>query len=317
MAKPIVVITAELPASVNTALMERFDVRTATGRPVDAAFLAACDGAFAVVPSPGDRFDAAAINQLPQGLLGLASYSVGLDHIDLKAAAARGLIVTNTPDVLTDAAADIAMHLILSAARGASRAERLLREGDWTGWRPAEVFGVDLKGKTLGVIGYGRIGRATARRARAFGMRVVFFDRRGGGAVDDVAAPVADLEAFYGACDVISLHAPSTDETRGMIDARAIGAMKPGVILVNTARGDLIDDDDVIEAAQAGRIRALGLDVYNGEPAFDPRYLTLSNATLLPHIGSSTEETRAAMGAKVIENLEAMAAGMEPPDRVV
>ena len=315
-AKRIVVITAELPPAVEAALADRFTLRAAAARPVGADFLAACEGAFAIVPSPGDGFDAEAIGKLPRGLCGLASYSVGLDHIDLKAAAARGLIVANTPDVLTDAAADLAICLMLSAARGASRAERLLRDGAWSGWRPAEVFGVDLNGKTLGVIGYGRIGRATARRARAFGMRVVFYDRRGRGAVDDVADPVADLEAFYGACDVVSLHAPSTDETRGMIDARAVGAMKPGVILINAARGDLINDGDVIEAARTGRIRALGLDVYRDEPALDPRYLALPNATLLPHIGSSTEETRAAMGAKVLENLEAMAAGREPPDRV-
>jgi lactate dehydrogenase-like 2-hydroxyacid dehydrogenase len=315
--KPTIVVTAELPEQVMSALGEHFSLRRAAARPVGEEFLRACDGAFAIAPSPGDRFDAAAIAALPAGIRGLASYSVGLDHVDLAAAKARGLIVTNTPDVLTDATADLAMYLILATVRGATRAERFLREGRWTGWRPADVFGADLRGKTLGILGYGRIGRATAARAQAFGLRVIHYDRRRAGRVDHVSTPVASVSDFFAACDIVSLHAPSTGETRGMIDARAIEGMKPGVVLINTARGDLVVDDDVIEAARSGRIGALGLDVYIGEPALDPRYMTLPNATLLPHIGSSTVETRAAMGAKVVANLRAIAAGDEPPDRVV
>jgi lactate dehydrogenase-like 2-hydroxyacid dehydrogenase len=315
--KPQIVLTTDLPDEVMAALAGRFLMRRASARTVDARFVAACEGAFAIATAPGDRFDRAAIAQLPANIRGLASYSVGLDHIDLAAASARGLIVTNTPDVLTDATADIAMYLMLAAVRGASRAERFLREGGWVGWSPAQVFGVDMRGRTLGIIGYGRIGRAVARRARAFGLRVVHYDRRGAGRRDDLSEPIADLGAFYGCCDIVSLHAPSTQETRRMIDARAIESMKQGVILINTARGDLIVDEVVIEAARSGRIGALGLDVYNGEPALDPRYLSLSNATLLPHIGSSTRETRGAMGAKVLANLLAIEAGEPPPDRVI
>lgn len=312
-----VVATVEFPPAVMDRLTARFEVRRASARQVDAVFLRACEGAFAIATAPVDRFDAAAIGALPTSVRALVSYSVGLDHIDLPAARSRGLIVTNTPDVLTDATADLAMYLILAAARGASRAECMLRAGEWKGWRPSNVFGVDVRGKTLGIIGYGRIGQATARRARAFGLRTIFYDRRGLGRIDDLSEPVADLGAFYAACDIVSLHAPSTTETRGMIDARAIARMKPGVILINTARGDLVVDDDVIEAARSGRIGALGLDVFRGEPAFDARYLELANATLLPHIGSSTVETRAAMGAKVVDNLIAVDEGRTPPDRIV
>lgn len=316
MSRPAVVVTVELPSPVMDRLMERFEVRRASARQVDAQFIRACDGAFAVAAAPVDRFDAAAIAALPSSVRALVSYSVGLDHVDLAAARSRGLIVTNTPDVLTDATADLAMYLILAAARGASRAERTLRAGEWKGWRPSNVFGVDVRGRTLGIIGYGRIGQATARRARAFGLRTIFLDRRGAGRVDEVSEPVSALEAFYAACDILSLHAPSTADTRGMINAQAISQMKPGVILVNTARGDLVIDEDVIAAARDGRIGALGFDVFRGEPSFDPRYLELPNATLLPHIGSSTVETRAAMGAKVVDNLLAIAEGRPPPDRV-
>lgn len=317
MSKPAVVVTVELPSPVMDRLTERFEVRRAPARQVDAQFIRACEGAFAVATAPVDRFDAAAIASLPSSVRALVSYSVGLDHVDLAAARSRGLIVTNTPEVLTDATADLAMYLILAAARGASRAERTLRAGEWKGWRPSNVFGVDVRGKTLGIIGYGRIGQATARRARAFGLRTIFLDRRGAGRVDEVSEPAPDLNAFYAVCDILSLHTPSTAETRGMINAQAIAQMKPGVILINTARGDLVVDDDVIEAARDGRIGALGLDVFRGEPAFDPRYLELENATLLPHIGSSTIETRAAMGAKVFENLFAIDQGLAAPDRMV
>lgn len=316
MSRSSIVVTVELPETVMERLRVRFDVRRASARQVDEEFLRCCDGAVAIATAPVDRFDAAAIAALPASVRALVSYSVGLDHIDLAAARARGLIVTNTPDVLTDATADLAILLILSTARGASRAERSLRAGQWKGWRPSNVFGVDLRGKTLGIIGYGRIGQATAHRASAFGMRTIFYDRRGAGRKDPIAEPVADLGAFYSLCDIVSLHAPSTTETRGMIDRGAIAQMKSGVILVNTARGDLVVDDDVIEAARTGRISALGFDVFRGEPNFDPRYLDLPNATLLPHIGSSTLETRAAMGAKVVDNLVAVDEGRDPPDRV-
>ena len=312
-----VVLTTPLPEAVEAELVRRFSVCHASARPVGDELVGAAEGAFALVVAPGDRFDSVAISKVPRGIVGLASYSVGVDHIDLEAARGRGLIVTHTPGVLTEATADLTLHLILSAARGTSRAESALRNGAWAGWRPADVFGVDLRGRTLGILGYGRIGRAVASRAAAFGMTVVFYDRKREGAQGDTVRPVSNLGEFFAVSDVLSIHVPSTPETRGMIDEGAIEAMKPGVILINTARGDIVDDDAVIRAAESGQIRALGLDVFDGEPALNPRYLSLPNATLLPHIGSSTVETRAAMGAKVMASLEAMAVGEDPPDRVV
>ncbi len=315
--KPRIILTQALPLDVHQSLADQFDLITVSARPVRADFLAAADGAVAIVPCPGDRFDAAVIASLPASVRGLASYSVGLDHIDLSAARDRGLIVTNTPDVLTDATADLAVHLILSATRGASEAEADLRGGRWAGWRPDHVMGIGLQGRTLGLLGYGRIGAAVAKRAVAFGLKVVHYDHRGRGPVDDYSVPIASLEQFWAVSDILSLHAPSTDATRHIINRQTIEMMKKGVVLINTARGDLVDDSAVIAAAQSGHISAIGLDVYAGEPQLDPRYCDLPNATLLPHIGSSTAEARQAMGAKVLANLVAITGGMTPPDRVV
>ena len=312
-----IIVTSELPPAVDSALRDSFDVTYASAKPVERDLLQKAGKAFAVVPSPGDLFDDVALRALPDSIKVLATYSVGVDHIDIEAARSQGILVTNTPDVLTDATADAAMLLLLSAARGASWAEHCLRSGAWKGWRPAEVFGVDLRGRTLGVFGYGRIGQALATRARAFGMVVQYFDRKGQGPVDEVAHAVSDIEEFWATSDVISLHAPSTPETRYVINASSLRRMKKGVIIVNTARGDLISDDDLIASIQSDHVRAVGLDVFDGEPKIDPRYIQLQNATLLPHIGSSTEETRRAMGQKVLANLEAVARNATPPDLVV
>jgi lactate dehydrogenase-like 2-hydroxyacid dehydrogenase len=258
------------------------------------------------------------IEALPASCRILASFSVGVDHIDVAAAARRSLTVSNTPDVLTDATADIAMLLILGAMRAAWSAQTSLREGNWGHWAPTGYLGRDLKGAKLGIVGMGRIGQATARRARAFGMEVSYWNRR----AVDLPTDLADLrwerelDALFGACQVISLHTPATAETENMVDQRRIALMPKGAVLVNTARGSLVDDDALVAALISGRLFAAGLDVFRGEPALDPRYKSLPNAYLLPHIGSATHETRAAMGHKAVDNLEAFFTSGVIPDRV-
>ena len=303
--RPAIVWTADLPDDVEAMLLDRFDARLLRLRTIGAsAFVDGLDDARAIVASPGDRFDAALIAALPASIGLIASYSTGLDHIDLDAADARGIIVTNTPDVLTDATADIVLLLILATVRGAMPAARLISERRWAGWQPADILGHDLKGRTLGIFGGGRIGTATARRAAAFGLDLCYHSRSRHAPLDALgAAYIPDRTAFLGACDILSLHAPSTAETWRIIDTAAIAAMRPGAFLINTARGDLVDDDAVIAAAMDGRLAGVGLDVFAGEPQHDPRYLDLPNACLLPHIGSSTHETRMAMGRSVIDSL--------------
>jgi lactate dehydrogenase-like 2-hydroxyacid dehydrogenase len=313
---PGVIYTRRLPPAIEEELHRLFDARHVDPAGEDVA--RTLDGVWGIVVVPGTRCDAAMIARLPACVRILASYSVGVDHIDLEAAAARGIAVSNTPDVLTDATADIAMLLILAACRAATRAEHFLRSGRWRGISLLDMFGVDLAGRTLGILGFGRIGRATARRARAFGMSIVYHGPR---ARPEAVALEARYEPergdFLAASDVVSLHAPLTPATRHIIDATALAAMRPGSILVNTARGSLVDDSALIDALRRGHLRAAGLDVYEGEPDINPAYLELDNVTLLPHIGSATIETRHAMGRKVIANLTACAAGRPMPDRVV
>lgn len=301
-----VIVTGTLPAEVEQALAQRYDVDRVELRSVGIeGFLSAIGAPDGVVVQPGDPVNAELIGRLPQSVRVIASYSVGLDHVDLDAAAARGLPVTNTPDVLTEATADVAMLLILGTLRGASPAAAMLREGRWAGWQPAQVFGSDLTGRTLGIFGAGRIGTATAARAKAFGMRLIYWSGRGAsGPLDGLGAEsLPDLDAFLGRSEVLSLHAPSNDDTRGFVNAATIEKLPKGAIIINTARGDLLNDSDVIAAARSGRLAGVGLDVFAGEPDLDRGYLDLPNAFLLPHIGSATTETRAAMGQKVIEGL--------------
>lgn len=301
-----IVITANLPQSVVETLQSTYQVRQLRLREIGAeAFLAQLGEAAGIVVSPGDPVNRDLIHRLPESIKVIASYSVGLDHVDTQAAEERGLPVTNTPDVLTDATADVALLLILGALRGAAPATRLLRERQWQGWEPAQIFGRDLAGKTLAIFGAGRIGAATAKRARAFGMQVIYWSgRRQSPLLDDVgAAAVEGFDQFLAQADVLSLHAPSTPETRGLVNATLIDKLPARAVLINTARGDLVVDDDVINALQSGRLGAIGFDVFANEPAIDSRYYDLDNAFLLPHIGSSTEETRAAMGRLVLQGL--------------
>jgi len=307
-----VVYTSRLPAAIEEELETRFGARHVG--PADADFCARLTRTWGLVAGPGASLDSALIHRLPGSVRIIASYSVGVDHIDIEAARIRGIVVTNTPDVVTNATADVAMLLILSACRQASWAERRLRAGEWRGASLLDTFGVDLAGRTLGIFGYGRIGQATARRGVAFGMQIVYHGRHPRAVTDLPGARFeAQLHAFLAASDIVSLHVPLTPATRHVVDRDAIAAMRPGSILVNTARGGLVDDEALIEALRSGHLRAAGLDVYDSEPRIRPGYLTLDNVTLLPHIGTATIETRLAMGRAVIANLKAFREGREPP----
>jgi lactate dehydrogenase-like 2-hydroxyacid dehydrogenase len=273
-----------------------------------------CDG---LLVCPGNTVDAALIARLPPSVKIVATYSVGYDHIDVKAATGRGLVITNTPEVLTDATADTAILLMLAAARRAGEGERLVRAKRWDGWKPTQLLGTHVTGKRLGILGMGRIGQAVARRARGFDMQVHYYDvRRLPPELEQGATFHADPDAVLAIADVLSLHMPASAETTKFLNAQRIERLPKGAIVVNSARGALVDDEALIAALKSGRIAAAGLDVYANEPNLHPGYLTLENACLLPHLGSATLETRNAMGFRALDNLDAFFAGKTPPDKV-
>lgn len=285
--------------------------------PGDAATLISATCPEVILCSTGGLFfDRAVIEALPASVRAIATYSVGHDHLDLAAAAARNIAVFNTPDVLADSVADVAMLLILGAARRATESIALIRDRRWSGWTPTQLLGVELRGKRLGILGMGGIGGRIARRAQAFGMTLSYTNRRpvpdAGGAqfVPDAAELLAGSDVFVLAC-------PSTPETRGFINARTLALVKPSLILVNVGRGDLIVDEALTAALRENRVQAAGLDVFAGEPQFDPRYLELPNVFMLPHIGSSTIEARLAMGQALIDGLLAWRRGERPSNRLV
>ena len=317
MTRPRILLTRAWPQAVEDRLAERYDVTTnADDVPMDSAALAAAMRDHdAVCPTVTDRLPVPVIATANRRAHIIANYGAGFEHIDLTAARAAGVVVTNTPDVLTDATADIAMMLILMACRRASEGERELRAGAWTGWRPTHLLGSSLGGKTLGLIGYGRIARATALRATAFGMTVIYHSRTPADDMppDAYRATPADLAAD---ADVVSLHAPGGDATRHMVNAAFLACMRPHGVLVNTARGTLVDEDALASALTDRRIAAAGLDVYAREPNVSPALLACDTAVLLPHLGSATRETRIAMGMRVADNLDAFFAGELPRDRV-
>ena len=265
-----------------------------------------------------DRFDAGVIAALPPTLKILATHSVGLEHIDLEAAQKRGLPVLATPDVLSDSVAEMAILLMLGAARRVQEGDRLLYSGQWKGWTPTQLVGIEVTGRRMGILGMGRIGRTIARRARGFDMAVHYHNRqRLTPDLEQGATHHATLDGLLAASDVLVLAAPSTPETRGLINARTIAAMPLGAIVVNIARGDLIDDGALIAALQSGRLAAAGLDVFNGEPQLDERYKRLPNVFLQPHQGSSTLTARLAMGQILLDGIDAHFAGKRPANRVV
>ena len=314
---PTIALTRRLPQPVEADAARRFIVAAKLDDvPWTCENWAACD-ADAILCTVTDQIDAAIIASLDPRVRLLANFGGGVSHINLDAAKARAIAVSNTPDVLTDATADIAMLLLLGAARRAGEGESMMRARSWTGWTPTAMLGTHLGGKTLGIYGMGRIGEATASRAAAFGVRIVYHGRRARSDLPFDAEFIGDADAFWPRCEFLGLHAPLTDATRGLLGAAVIERLPQGAIVVNTARGELIDDNALIAALGTGRIAAAGLDVFTGEPAFDARYAALPNTFLLPHLGSATIETRTAMGLRALANADAFFAGHEMPDRVV
>ena len=310
------IVSRALPDSVMAAARDRFDVTCRdTTRPMD---LAECRAALAgydvVLPTLGDAFGADAFDGEIRAK-GLANFGVGYNHIDVGAAKSAGLVVTNTPGAVTDATADIAMTLILMTARRAGEGERLVRSDAWEGWHPVQMLGLHVTGKTLGVIGMGRIGQAIAHRCRhGFGMDVVFHNRSE--KVVDGARQLGSIAEVCAAADIVVTAVPASAETFHIVSAEALAAMRPHAILVNIARGDVVDEAALIEALQAGRIGGAGLDVYEKEPHVPEALRACENAVLLPHLGTATLEVREAMGRMALDNAIAIAEGRDPPNPV-
>ena len=318
--KPVVLVTRKLPDAVEHRLAQDFEVML---NPDDKLYsieelLRLAAEADAILPCHTEKFSAETIERLPARIKAIANFSVGVDHVDLEAAANRGVIVTNTPDVLSDATAEIAMLLMLGAARRAGEGERIMRNQEWRDWSPAFMVGRQITGKRLGILGMGRVGQVVARRARGFDMSIHYHNRKP--LADEQTAGAVyhgSVEELLGAVDVLSIHCPASDATRGLINRERLALMHADAILVNTSRGGVIDDDALVEALKSRAIAAAGLDVYNGEPDnIHPGYRELDNSFLLPHIGSATVETRDAMGFRAIDNLLAIFDGREPGDRV-
>ena len=314
--KPKLLVTRLTPPNVEARIARDYDALT---NPDDviwstAEVLKKAEGRDAILCSPTEPMPKDVIDRLPDSVKMLATFSVGHDHIDIAAAAARGIKVGNTPNVLDDATADTAMLCLLGAARMAHNATTVLRTGQWKRWEPTGLLGVHVTGKRLGILGMGRIGRALAKRARGFDMEIHYSNRsRLSPELEQGAIFHADPEEMLPHCDFISFNCPLTDKTRHFLNAERIEKLPQGAVVVNTARGPVVDDNAVIAALKSGRIAAAGLDVFDGEPNFNRAYLNLPNAFLLPHIGSATVETRDAMGFMCLDNLDAFFAGRPLP----
>jgi len=319
-ARPAVYVTRKLPDAVTARLARSYDARLNpedTVHPISEVISGAA-GADALLVCPTDKLTAEAIEVLPRSIRIVATFSVGFEHINLGAAKERGLVVTNTPDVLTDATADIALLLLLGAARRAHEGEEIIRQDAWNSWGTTYMLGVHLTGKRLGILGMGRIGQAVAKRARAFDMTIHYSNRRRLPAELEAGAIFhADPNDMLPHCDFLSINCPASPETYHFLNAERIARLPDGAIVVNTARGAIVDDEALIAALKSGKLWAAGLDVYENEPKIHPGYRQLNNAFLLPHLGSATVETRNAMGFKCVDNLDAYFAGREPPDRLV
>jgi glyoxylate reductase len=320
--RPRVIVTRALPESIEGRMAELFDAVTnrADGAMTQDALAAAMADCDVLVPTVTDRIDAELIAAAPDRLRLIANYGAGVGHIDLKAARERGITVTNTPGVLTEDTADMAMALILAVPRRLVEGDELVRSGGWTGWAPTSMRGHRIGGKKLGILGMGRIGQAVAMRARAFGLQIHYHNRHRLPQVLEAqlgATWHAELDSMLEAADILTIHTPHTGTTSGLIDARRLDLLGPGGWLINTARGEIVDNDAMIAALGDRRIAGAGLDVYVNEPAVDPRLVALDNVVLLPHLGSATFEGREDMGVKVISNIRAWADGHRPPDQVL
>jgi lactate dehydrogenase-like 2-hydroxyacid dehydrogenase len=279
--------------------------------------VSASQGCAALLCCASDRLDGATISGLSKSIRVLSTFSAGTDHIDLPAAAARSIPVCNTPDVLTEATAELSMLLILGAARRIGEGERMLRAGQWSGWAPTQLMGSGVSGKRLGIFGMGRIGQALARMARGFRMQIHYRNRTRLAPAEEAGASYhADDASFLAHCDVLALNAPGGAGTRHWLNAGRIALLPRGAVVTNAARGSLVDDTALIAALRTGHVASAGLDVFDGEPALHPGYLTLENAFLLPHLGSATIETRDAMGFLALAGVDAVLAGRLPDNRV-
>jgi lactate dehydrogenase-like 2-hydroxyacid dehydrogenase len=312
MSKPVVIVTVRLPEAVKEYAETRFEVRYDTtdalrNGPGDVA------GAAGILTSTIERYDAARIAAMPDCLRVIGTFSAGFDHIDLNAARARGIAICNTPDVLSVSTAEIGMMLILMAARRAGEGERLVRAGQWKGWLPDLLIGVQLNDKRLGIFGMGSIGRHLAKMARGFGMEIHYRNRRRlVPELEEGAVWHDNDDGFLAACDVLSLNAPGGGDTLHWLNAERIAKLRAGAIVVNTARGSLVEDAALMAALKSRHVRYAGLDVFDGEPAFNPGYLALDNVVMLPHMGSSTAEAREAMGRLAVDGIAEVLAGHTP-----
>ena len=320
--KPVVVVTRKLPGVIETRMMELFDARlNLNDEPMSRdQLIEAVRTADVLVPTVTDRIDAGILGHAGKRLRLIASFGTGVDHIDLKAAQARGITVANTPDVLTEDTADMSMALILAVPRRLAEGERLIRSGEWRGWGPTSMLGHRIWGKRLGIIGMGRIGTAVARRARGFGLSIHYHNRR-----RVAEALERELEATYwesldqmlSRMDIISINCPHTPATYHLLSARRLKLIQPHAYIVNTSRGEVIDENALARLLTAKRIAGAGLDVFEHAPAVNAKLLALDNVMLLPHMGSATIEGRVDMGEKVIINIQSFADGHAPPDRVL
>jgi glyoxylate reductase len=320
--RPKVIVTRRLPEAVETRMAELFDVElNLDDTPFDAARMAdAMARADVLVPTVVDRIDADLIAGAGEQLKLIANFGVGIEHVDLHAARARGIVVTNTPGVLTDDTADMVMAMILSVPRRLSEGEKLIRAGEWGGWAPCALRGHRITGKRLGIVGMGRIGQAVAARARGFGMAVHYHNRERlpgpvEGALEATYWPT--LDAMLPRVDIVSINCPATPETHHLFDARRLALLQRHAYLINVARGEIIDEAALADALEKGCIAGVGLDVFEGEPAINPRLLAAPGAVLTPHMGSATFEGRQAMGDKVTLNIRAWMDGHRPPDQVL
>ncbi len=317
MAKPVLLVTRRLPPAIEALAAKDYDARLTPSEVVMPDLLAQAQGADAILCCPGDKLDAATIAALPASVKVIGTFSVGYDHIDVAAAKSRGIRICNTPDVLSVATAECAMLLLMMAARRAGEGERLVRSGNWSGWAPTQLLGTQVSGRRLGIFGMGRIGRELARMARGFGMEIHYRDMaRLPPELEHGATFHDNDEGFLSICQTLSLNAPGGDGTRHWLDAERIAKLPMGSVVVNAARGSLIDDAALIAALRSGHVAAAGLDVYNNEPALHPEYRTLENVVLLPHLGSATVETRDAMGRIVISGIGSILAGETPKNLV-
>ncbi|KAA0597767.1 glyoxylate reductase [Azospirillum lipoferum] len=320
--KPLVVVTRKLPDVIETRMMELFDTRL---NPDDvpltpAQMQEAMNIAEVLVPTVTDRIDRALIEAAGPQLRLIASFGTGVDHIDLKAARERGIIVTNTPGVLTEDTADMTMALLLATARRVAEGERLVRSGQWTGWGPTTMLGHRISGKRLGILGMGRIGSALAKRARAFGMSIHYHNRRRvhPELEQELEATYwSSLDQMLARMDIVSINCPHTPATYHLLSERRLKLLRPHCYIVNTSRGEVVDEVALTRMLSKGEIAGAGLDVFEHEPAINPKLLRLDNVVLLPHMGSATIEGRIDMGEKVVINIKTFTDGHAPPDRVL